>query len=324
MTKPILATALMILYEEGSFQLSDPLSRFIPAFKHVQVIQKSSADGLELVPLEREITLHDLLTQTAGVFYDYLGSPQVAKMLEEIAPTHPDTNLEECTHRLAQLPLNHQPGKGWRYGEGSEVLGRVVELISGMPLDVFFQERIFGPLGMVDTHYGIRENDRDRTARLYGLSEAGSLVEKVEFAPWLIPSSTPRGGFGLISSASDYLRFCQMLLNKGELDGKRILGRKTVEYMTRNHLPAELIPIAVFGTPFPGYGYGFLMGVMVDAVQAGMLGSEGEYYWGGLSTLFWIDPQEELIGLLLTRTEYPNHAPAYCQFRTLVYQALIE
>ncbi len=253
-TKPILATALMILYEEGYYQLSEPLSRYIPAFKNVRVIKKSNLDGLELAPLDREITLYDLLTQTSGLFYDDLGSPQIAKMLEEIAPFHPDIDLEECTRRMAQLPLNHQPGKGWRYGEVAEVLGRVVEVISG---------------------------------------------------------------------ASDYMSFCQMLLNKGELDGRRILGRKTVEYMTRNHLPQELIPIEVLGTAYPGYGYGFLLGVMVDTIRAGMLCSEGEYMWGGLSTLFWADPQEGLIGLQMTRTEFPNHAPAYLQFRTLVYQALI-
>jgi len=194
-----------------------------------------------------------------------------------------------------------------------------------MSYDAFLKQRIFEPLGMVDTGFGIPDDQRDRLARLYGFSETGGFAETVESEPRHIPSSIPRGGFGLISTAPDYMRFAQMLLNKGELDGERILGRMTVEYMTRNHLPDELIPIQ----PAPGwfvhgYGYGFLFGVLVNAVQAGGLGSEGEFMWSGLNTVFWIDPKEELIGLLMTRLEYPNHIPFYLDFRTLTYQAIVD
>jgi CubicO group peptidase (beta-lactamase class C family) len=327
MTKPITATAMMILYEEGRFQLFDPLSKFIPEFKNMKVAVNTADGGMALTALEREITIHDLLTQTSGLVSDswMWQIPPLVKLVEEVGLYRPEISLQESTQRLAKLPLIHQPGKNWRYGESPEVLGTLVEVISGMSLDVFFQKRIFEPLGMVDTGFGIREDSRERLAKLYGYAEKGGFVEKVEPAPRLVPSSIPRGGWGLISTASDYMRFAQMLLNKGELEGTRILGRKTVEYMTRNHLPKELVPVEVFsGWTLPGYGYGFLLAVLVDAVQAGMLGSEGEYMWAGLSTIFWIDPKEELIAMLLTRTEFPNHLPGYYDLRTLVYQALVD
>jgi CubicO group peptidase (beta-lactamase class C family) len=325
MTKPITAVAMMILYEEGRFQLFDPLSKFIPEYKDAKVIINTTEEGIELTELEREITIRDLLTQTSGIVSDGWLSPHLAKLVEEAGLYRPEITLQEFTRRLVKLPLIHQPGKKFRYGESPEVLGYLVEMISGIPYDTFLQKRIFEPLGMVDTGFGIREDQRDQLAKLYGFSETGNFVEKVEFAPRLIPSCIPRGGFGLISTAPDYLRFAQMLLNKGELDKTRILGRMTVEYMTRNHLPKELIPIEPFrGWFIQGYGYGFLVGVLVDAVQAGLLGSEGEFFWGGLSTIFWIDPREELIALLMTRIEFPNHMPFYYDFRTLVYQAIVD
>jgi CubicO group peptidase (beta-lactamase class C family) len=325
MTKPVTATAMMILYEEGRFQLSDPLSKFIPEFKNVKVAFNTADGGITLTAAERQVTIHDLLTQTSGLVCDAWLNAPLAKLVEEVGLYRPEISLQEATRRLAQLPLTHQPGKKWRYGESPEVLGTLVEVLSGMSLDAFVQKRILEPLGMVDTSYGIREEHRQRLAKLYGYAEKGGFIEKVEPAPRLIPSSIPRGGWGLISTASDYMRFAQMLLNKGELEGTRILGRKTVEYMTRNHLPRELIPVEVFpGLTLPGYGYGFLVGVLLDAVQAGVLGSEGEYYWGGLSTIFWIDPKEELIAMLLTRTEFPNHFDCYYALRTFVYQAIVD
>jgi CubicO group peptidase (beta-lactamase class C family) len=326
MTKPITAVAMMILYEEGRYQLFDPLSKFIPEFQDVKVVLKTTeGGGIELTELEREITINDLLTQTSGLVSNGWFTPPLAKLAEENGLYRPEITLREFTQKLVKLPLIHQPGKAWRYGESAEVLGYLVELLSGMSYDTFLKQRIFEPLGMVDTGFGIQDDQRDRLARLYGFSETGSLVEKVESEPWLIPSSIPRGGFGLVSTAPDYVRFAQMLLNKGELNGERILGRMTVEYMTRNHLPKELIPIQPFpGWFINGYGYGFLFGVLVNVVQAGLLGSEGEFYWGGLSTIFWIDPKEELIALLMTRLEYPNHVPIYYDFRALTYQAIVD
>ena len=325
MTKPITAVAMMILYEEGRFQLFDPLSKFIPEFKDVKVISTTTEAGIELTTLEREITIRDLLTQTSGFVSGGWSPPPLTKLVEEIGLYRPENTLEEFTQKIVKLPLIHQPGKGWRYGESPEVLGYLVELISGMPLDAFLKQRIFEPLGMDDTDFSIPESKRERLANLYGFSETGSLVKKVESSPWLVPSSVPRGGFGLFSTAPDYLRFAQMLLNRGELDDTRILGRVTVEYMTRNHLSKELLPIQPFpGMFLNGYGYGFLLGVLVDPVQAGLLGSEGEFYWGGLNTIFWIDPKEELFALLMTYLEWPNHVPIYYDFRTLTYQAIVD
>jgi CubicO group peptidase (beta-lactamase class C family) len=325
MTKPITAVAMMILYEEGRYQLFDPLSKFVPEFKDVKVLRTTEGGGIELTELEREITIHDLLTQTSGLVCEHWFTPPLAKLVEENGLYRPEITLQEFTQKLAKLPLIHQPGKAWRYGESPEVLGYLVELLSGISYDTFLRQRILEPLGMVDTGFGVPDDQRERLARLYGFSETGDFVETVESPPRVIPSSIPRGGFGLVSTAPDYLRFAQMLLNKGELNGERILGRVTVEYMTRNHLPEELIPIQPFpGWFLHGYGYGFLCGVLVNACQAGLLGSEGEFYWGGLSTIFWIDPQEELIGLLMTRLEFPNHVPIYLDFRTLTYQAIVD
>jgi CubicO group peptidase (beta-lactamase class C family) len=326
MTKPVTAVAMMILYEEGRYQLFDPLSRFVPAFKDAKVIvQTNDEREIALTELEREITIHDLLTQTSGLVCEHWFTPPLAKLVEENGLYRPENTLHEFTQRLAKLPLIHQPGKAWRYGESPEVLGYLVELLSGMSYDAFVKQRIFEPLGMVDTGVGVPDDQRGRLARLYGFSETGDFVEKVESPPRVIPSSIPRGGFGLISTAPDYVRFAQMLLNKGELNGERILGRVTVEYMTRNHLPEELIPIQLYpGWLLHGIGYGFLCGVLVNVPQAKLLGSEGEFYWGGLSTIFWVDPQEELIGLLMTRLEFPNHVPIYYDFRTLAYQAIVD
>ena len=325
MTKPITAVAMMILYEEGRYQLFDPLSQFVPEFKDVRVATTTEGGGIELTELETEITVRDLLTQTSGVLSDGWLSPPLEKLVAEIGLKRPENTLQEFSQRLAQLPLIHQPGKAWRYGESPEVLAYLVELLSGMSYDAFLRQRIFEPLGMGDTGFGFPDHHRGRAARLYGFSETGDVMEKVAYVPWLTPSSIPRGGFGLISTTLDYMRFAQMLLNKGELNGERILGRMTVEHMTRNHLPEELIPIQPYpGWSLHGYGYGFLFGVLVDVARARLLGSEGEFYWGGLSTIFWIDPKEELIGILMTRLEFPNHVPIYYDFRTLAYQAIVD
>lgn len=328
MTKPVLAVAMMILYEEGRYQLSDPLSKFIPAFKEVKVITAASKTGLELASLEREITIYDLLTQTSGIIQAegwWTPSDALDKLVADIDLYNPASSIQEFVQKLSKLPLIHQPGQGWRYGEGPEVLGCLVELISGMSIGDFFKQRIFDPLGMADTGYEIPAGQQDRLARLYGPAETGELVEKVEWRPFLAPSSIPRGGFGLISSGPDYLRFAQMLLNKGELDGARILGRMTVEYMTRNHLPPNLIPFQTFpGWFIQGYGYGFLLSVLMDAPRAGMLGSEGEFFWAGLSSVFEVDPKEQLISIWMSRLEFPLHLPFYYVLHTLIRQAIVD
>jgi CubicO group peptidase (beta-lactamase class C family) len=325
MTKPVTSVALMMLYEEGRFHLFDPVSKFIPEFSDVQVYVKTDGEAPELTDAEREITIHDLLTQVAGLMSDFWLDPSLTRLVEEAGLYQPDLTLQEFTNRLSKLPLIHQPGQAWRYGDAYEVLARLIEVISNTPFAAYLKQRIFEPLGMEDTGFGIAEEQQDRVAKYYGFSETGGLVEAVE-SPRFRPSSIPRGGFGLVSTASDYMRFAQMLLNGGELDGVRLLGRKTVQYMTRNHLPRELLPLQIApGWELPGYGYGLGFGVVTDAVQSKVMGSEGQYFWDGIEgTWFWVDPREELIGLIMLRMEAWTWIPVCYAFQVLTYQAIVD
>ena len=326
MTKPITSAALMMLYEEGHFHLFDPVSRFIPEFKDVQVYVGTVDETPELIDSEREITIHDLLTHTAGLVSDFWLDPTLTKLAQEVGLFQPDLTLEEFAKRLSTLPLIHQPGAAWRYGEAYEVVARLVEVISNQPFGAFLKQRILQPLGMHNTGFGIPEGQQDRLVKYYGFSETGGLVEKLEENPRWRPSSIPRGGIGLVSTASDYMRFAQMLLNGGELDGVRLLGRKTVQYMTRNHLPQDLLPMQVApGWELPGWGYGFGFSVLMDATQSKVLGSEGLYFWDGIEgTWFWVDPMEKLIGLIMLRMEPWTWMPICYTFQVLTYQAIVD
>jgi CubicO group peptidase (beta-lactamase class C family) len=325
LTKPVTSVALMMLYEEGFFHLFDPVSKFIPEFKDVRVYVKSVDETPELTDSEREITIHDLLTQVPGLMCDAWFDPFLTKLVKEANLYQPDLTLQEFTDKLSKLPLIHQPGEAWRYGEAYEVVARLVEVISNQPFAAFLKQRIFEPLGMDDTGFGIPEGQEERVAKYYRISEGGGLVEAVE-SPRYIPTSIPHGGFGLVSTASDYLRFTHMLLNGGELDRVRLLSRKTVEYMTRNHLPQALLPMQVApGWDYPGYGYGFGFSVLMDAVQSKVMGSEGQYSWDGIEgTWFWVDPREELIGLIMLRMEPFTWIPICYTFQVLMYQAIVD
>lgn len=233
--------------------------------------------------------------------------------------------LAELVADIARAPLANQPGARWRYSMAMAVLGRVVEVASGMPYERFLQERLFGPLGMVDAGFYVPADKLDRFAALYAPDPKGGLAlvdSPQDSRIWKQPSVCPLGGDMMVSSADDYMRFAQMLLNGGELDGVRILGRKTVELMTMNHLTAELLP---FGGPVnPAYGRGHGLGVAVtmDVAATQLPGSVGSFTWGGAaSTTFWVDPQEELVGLLMTQV-LANPYPIGEDFRVLVYQAL--
>ena len=331
LTKPVISVAAMMLYEGGRFQLYDPVSEFIPEFKDMRVYVASTDAGMEVTDLKREITIHDLFTHTSGLSSGYDGEENPLVDLYDKAVTRPDRPLCEVVQKLAGLPLRHQPGEAWRYGESYEVLARLVELMSGMPVADFLRQRIFEPLRMSETGYCIPDERLERLAKLYGFSDTGAVVEVAE--PGLAYTPTlPRGGHGLISTASDYQRFAQMLLNLGELEGARLLGRKTVQWMTRNHLPEELMPIRTsFG--FNGHGYGLGFRVLTDSVQFEVMGSEGEYGWYGWGgNYLWIDPAEDLIGLLMMRME-PFSSMRIDQmgcfsiinpFRVLVYQAIVD
>lgn len=324
MTKPITSVALMMLYEHGLFHLNDPVTRFLPEFKKVKVWM----DGGELVDPIREITIHDLLTHTAGLSYgEYKDTHLPVDKLYDQADIlyNPAISLQEMVRRIANLPLAYQPAQRWWYSVATDVVGYLVEVISDMPLGDFFAEEILGPLGMKDTAFSVPPEKADRFATQYGKTEKGNLevldtTLGVDYSNVRLHS----GGHGLVSTAADYLRFAQLVLNKGELDGVRLLGRKTVELMTINHLPAALLPITM-GDPWPGFGYGLGIGVLMDLAQSGIMGSVGNIRWSGwANTHFWVDPQEQLIGILLLQYVPGGTYPVTNDFKTLVYQALVD
>jgi len=327
MTKPITTVAVMMLYEEGRFQLHDPVSRFIPQFADVKVFVGATEEDLELTELEREITIHDLLTHTAGLTYDSFEDSPVDAMYREADLDRLDRTAKEVVLEIVKLPLVHQPGTAWRYSMATDVLGYLIQVVSGMSLDVFFEEKIFKPLGMEDTDFYVPEEKLDRFAAMYGPAENGGveLLDAPATSPYTRPTGFLSGGAGLVSTASDYMRFTQMLLNGGELDGTRLLGRKTAKLMTSNHLPDKLIPIQMQPHTLHGCGFGLGFRVLVNVARAGRLGSEGEFGWGGYaSTSFFVDPKEGLIGLLLTQLAPSRYYPIRDEFKVLVYQALVD
>jgi CubicO group peptidase (beta-lactamase class C family) len=321
MTKPITSVGLMMLYEHGLFHLYDPVSKFLPEFKNMKVWE---GEG-KLVDVEGEITIQQLLSHTAGLCYgDDLESP-VDALYREAGWNREDITLEESVRIIAALPLVSQPGERWHYSVATDVVGRLIEVISGIPLDQYFEEKIFKPLGMDETCFEIPPEKMDRFATLYAMTEEsplGFLGTEITGAFTTVKNFS--GGAGLLSTISDYLRFAQMVLNRGELDGVRLLGKKTMELMTINHLPPELLPM-VMGEPWPGFGFGLGFAVLMDNTQAGIMGSVGSHRWGGwASTTFWVDIEEDLLALLMTQLIPIETHPVGNDLRTLVYQALVD
>jgi CubicO group peptidase (beta-lactamase class C family) len=325
MTKPITSLALMMLYEEGLVRLSDPVSRFIPAFKDLKVYSRPLPAGMELVNLQREIIVHDLFTHTSGLSYGFSEDTPVDGLYRKIELLRPDrTSLKAFIDDLVTLPLVHQPGTVWRYSVATDVIGYLVEVISGIPLGQFFEERIFRPLGMVDTGFAVPPEKIKRLSTVYTPHPAGGLmpIDTPANTPFTNAERAQSGGGGLVSTISDYLRFAQMMLNGGELDGARLVSRKTVELMTLNHLPAHMLP---FGAGNNGYGFGLGVSVVMDLGQYGNIGSVGSFEWGGAAnTLFWVDPKEKLIGILMTQFMPAWHYPLADDFRVLTYQAIAD
>jgi CubicO group peptidase (beta-lactamase class C family) len=325
MTKPITSVALMMLLEEGLVRLTDPVAGFIPAFDKVKVLAK---DGT-LVDLERDISIHDLLRHTTGLsyngYYEDTGDP-VDKLYDEADLWPADGTSQEMVRRIAELPLAYQPGREWRYSAATDVVGHVVELISDMSLAQFFEEKILTPLGMEDTAFSVAPDKVGRFATLYGTSDEGAL-DAIDVATGgeYFDVSLHSGGHGLVSTAADYMRFAQFILNKGQLDGVRLLGPRTVDLMTSNHLPRAVMPIAMGAEEMPGFGFGLGFSVMLDVALSGMMGSVGLHGWGGWAkTHFWVDPLEEIIGLLMVQHVHEGTHPVTNDFRNLVYQALMD
>lgn len=314
MTKPITSIAVMMLYEEGHFQLGTPVSELIPAFKDMQVY---TGGGAAIVDAETEMTVKHLLTHTSGLIYGGDGEHPIHQQYRDA--NYYQGDLANMANELGNIPLLHNPGAAWNYGMSTDVLGYLVEVVSGMPFAEFLKTQILEPLGMVDTAFSVPDEKADRYMTLYEPSEDGG-IQVLENAP---VSSGPRsffhsGGAGLQSTAADYLRFCQMLLNDGELDGVRLLGRKTVELIRVNHISDDWQPLERTGC---GFGLGFA--VVTDVAETHGPGSEGTYSWGGLaSTTFWIDPVEDLIGILMT--QLIGDSPFHAQFRVLTYQAITD
>jgi CubicO group peptidase (beta-lactamase class C family) len=295
MSKPITGVALMMLYEEGKFRLSDPVRRYIPEFADLKVAASWGPEGPVLEDADHAMTIRELMTHTAGLAYG-IGDPHPAdRLYASEGVLDSSGTLEDMIHKLAELPLRQQPGTRWSYSIAVDVQGYLVEVLSGQPFDEFLQEQIFDPLGMVDTGFHVPSEDHGRFAQVYGYDEDRALVAPpssdapVGSRPFLDPATFFSGGGGLVSTTMDYMRFCQMLLNGGELDGVRLLSPTTVEMMSRNHLPREM------GEYAPGAGFGLDFSVVLDPVEAGSV-SAGEYSWGGAAgTWFWIDPVEDLI-----------------------------
>lgn len=339
MTKPITSVAALMLFEDGHYLLDDPIANFLPEFADVQVCEGLDVMGMRLVRPERPPSVRDLMRHTAGLSYGWFQDTPVDQAYRDAQMNQREYTLEEAVARLAKLPLAFHPGRAWRYSFATDVLGRLVEVWSGESLDEFFQRHIFGPLGMTDTAFQVAPEKLDRFATCYTLSNLTGFVADgvapsadkslvVQDAPETSKYTSPpvflSGGGGLVGSTADYLRFCQMLLNGGVLDGTRILGRKTVEVMTMNHLPRELVPIAVTA-PDQGVGFGLGVSVLVDQAASGRLGSPGMYGWGGAATTrFWIDPVEELIGIFMTQFMPSGYYPVTTQFQRTVYQALLD
>ena len=326
MTKPITSVALMMLFEESRFTLTDPVSQYIPAFKDAKVL---NADGKLEVP-RRPMTIQDLLRHTAGLSYgNYVDTHiPVDKLYDEHAGIFSKKNTNaELVKVLATLPLAFHPGEKWHYSMATDVCGYLVEVLSDMSLAEFMQAKIFNPLGMRDTSFEISPSKLNRLCTLYGKTADSSfgVLDLPETSKYIVPVNLHAGGSGLLSTTGDYLKFAQCVLNKGELNAVRLLGRKTVELMTMNHLPLKLLPIAFEGSvPLMGMGFGLGFSVSVDIAQCAVPGSVGEHGWGGYAeTYFWIDSQEELIALLMIQYLPSQTYPIRKEFKAVVLQALI-
>jgi CubicO group peptidase (beta-lactamase class C family) len=324
MTKPITAVAAMMLWEEGKFILSDPVSKFLPELKDLKVgVEKKDPQTgnstLELVPCDREMTIQDLLRHTSGMIYEWpiFEKGMVQQAWADAKIWDQNETLAEATTKLSKLPLRCQPGTMWKYGRSNDLLGRVIEVISGQTLDRYFEERIFKPLNMKDSGFWVKPEKLDRVAQPPKDPKTGepqNFINDVTKPPKLL-----EGGGGLTSTTMDYARFAQMLLNGGELDGVRILGPKTVAYMTSDHLG----PLPGF---WPGGGFGLGFGVRVAPGIFSAAGSPGDFYWMGYAgTFFFVDPKEDMFVVFMINDMIVGPTLYYSSLiRDLVYQAVIK
>ena len=317
MTKPIAAVGLMMLHEEGAFQLNDPVDKFVPEFRDLRVLE----NGEEVKPLRR-MSMHHLLTHTAGLTYGFFGNTAIDKRYRQAGVLR-EKDLGEMIDHLGEIPLQHHPGQQWHYSVAVDVQGALIERLSGIPLDRFFKERIFEPLGMTDTFFEVPGDKLDRFAANYRYNSKEK-IRQLSDSPGESRFANPvtffSAGGGLVSTAGDYWKFSQMLLNGGYFNGVRLLGRKTVELMTQDHLPA------VLEDPDTNSDFGFGLGVRVilNVPSTGAPGSVGEYNWGGAAgTIFWVDPKEELIAVVMIQLSSSPYNLRR-EMKSLIYQAIID
>jgi len=323
MTKPIASVALMMLYEEGLFALDDPISKWLPEYADLQVAipappNERVASPFKLVPAVRPITVRHVLTHTAGLANSYRGLTR-SLYLDAVRAEPRAVTVEESLSRTAKVPLNFQPGEAWEYGRATDVVGVLVEKMSGMTLDEFLSARIFEPLGMHDTHFNIPEAKIERLAALYHPDDEGK-IELTAAPAYRKPRKYFSGAGGLSSTAADYFRFHQMMINGGQLDGVSILGRKTVELMVTNHIGDHAVWLKG-----PGYGFGLGYSILLDSAKSSEPMSPGSYGWGGaFCTYFFVDPVEELLGVFMTQVRPYTHLDVRRQFAVMATQAIVD
>jgi CubicO group peptidase (beta-lactamase class C family) len=331
MTKPVTAVAALILYEEGAFALGDPVARWLPEFASPRVYRYGPPQGPGTAPSPEPIRVRHLLTHTAGLTYSFHQVHPVDALYRDAQdePGWADADLAARCQRWAALPLVYVPGTRWLYSIASDVLGRLIEVVSGQPLDEFFAARIFGPLGMSDTAFWAAGERRMRLPAVHALDPTGKLIrDEAAAAHGVGPPTFLSGGGGLVGSAADYHRFTQFLLRRGELDGVRLLGARTVDLMFRNHLPGgasytELQPEPPAWESAPGIGFGLGLGVITDPVAAGSPASPGTGFWSGaLNTEFFADPAQDLAAMLFTQLMPYDALPLRRELVQLIYPAL--
>ena len=341
MTKPITSVALMMLVEEGLIALDDPVAKYIPEWKDLGVFNGGYLETFQSKPVDRPMLVIDLMRHTSGLTYGFqqFGNVDAAYRHQKLGESFHGPSLAETVTALAGVPLQFSPGDAWNYSVSTDIVGRLVEIISGKTLDVFFEERIFKPLGMADTAFSVPKDKADRFTACYAVGALGSklpiaakpqLQDDPKKSPYLKHPNFLSGGGGLVSTANDYMKFARMLLNGGELDGVRLLGPKTIQLMSANHLPGnkdltQMSKSLFSEATYAGVGFGLGFGVTIDPAATMIPGSKGEFFWGGAaSTFFWVDPEEDLAVVFLTQVLPSSAYPVRRELRTLVYSAITE
>jgi CubicO group peptidase (beta-lactamase class C family) len=324
MSKPITAVAAMTLWEQGKFHMFDPIGKYLPELANMKVYVSGTGDDMVVEDAKSPIRIIDLFMHTSGLSYGFTGS-EVDKLYQQMLSKPDELSRDNILAKFAELPLTHQPGTAWNYGVSTDIIGFLVEKLSGKKLGEYMQETIFAPLGMKDTGFYVPANKVDRLTQIYTADRKTGqtiVMQNEPLGDYMSEPEIHNAGGGLVSTMQDYFTFAQMMLNGGEINGVRILGRKTVEYMSSNHLPKELVP---FADDAQGEGYGLAMSVTVDPEMSGFMSSKGNFGWGGAaSTYFRVDPKEKIIMISMAQFIPMGFHRYHDDFRNLVYQALVD